>query len=79
MTAGASIRSLRLTLGLSLLAVANDLGVSVSTVRDAERTHRLRPATADRYLASLSRLARLQADERVRRQTEAVLAVTNPE
>ena len=75
MSSGASLRKVREALNISLADMARESGVTSDTARDAELAKRMRPATSDRYMNALARLARRQQAGRQRAKTAELLAL----
>jgi transcriptional regulator with XRE-family HTH domain len=70
---GAQLREIRTAIGCGIAELAREAGVSADTCRDAEATKAMRPATSQRYVLALSRIARSHAAARVRHRTEELL------
>jgi transcriptional regulator with XRE-family HTH domain len=70
---GAQLREIRTAIGCGIAELAREAGVSADTCRDAEATKVMRPATSQRYVLALSRIARRHAAARLRRRTEELL------
>ncbi len=74
---GAELKSLMQSLEITGLALAKELGVDRSTVRDFQRSGKLKTETETKITTALGTIARRLATERQRAKTAELLSIVD--